>query len=379
MLANGLGAARRLAPRSGCEPSAAHPAGALHGDVQPEASIAPPPPADAERARPGALAGDSVARVDGVAAVGGVRRHASSPPSYGTPRYVLDEADLRARCRGFRDAFARRRRLLRRQGVPVHGGRALDRRGGPRRSTSAPAASSPSRCAAGFPAERIALHGNNKSVGRAAAARVDAGVGRIVVDSFDEIDRLAAIAASRGRPAAGAGPGHRRRRGAHPRVHRDRARGPEVRLLAAPAAPRSRRSAAILAAAVAASWSGCTRTSARRSSTPPASRWPRTGWSALLAAIRDEHGVELPELDLGGGLGIAYTPRTTRRRRRDRRAAARDRRARVRARRPRRAAARRRAGPGDRRPGDVHAVRGRHGQGRRLDGGSAPTSASTAA
>jgi diaminopimelate decarboxylase len=28
----------------------------------------------------------------------------------------------------------------------------------------------------------------------------------------------------------------------------------------------------------------------------------------LLAEIRDEHGVELPELDLGGGQGIAYTP-----------------------------------------------------------------------
>ncbi len=27
----------------------------------------------------------------------------------------------------------------------------------------------------------------------------------------------------------------------------------------------------------------------------------------LLAQIRDEHGVELPEIDLGGGLGIAYT------------------------------------------------------------------------
>ena len=27
----------------------------------------------------------------------------------------------------------------------------------------------------------------------------------------------------------------------------------------------------------------------------------------LLAEVRDEHGVELPELDLGGGLGIAYT------------------------------------------------------------------------
>jgi diaminopimelate decarboxylase len=28
----------------------------------------------------------------------------------------------------------------------------------------------------------------------------------------------------------------------------------------------------------------------------------------LLTAVRDEHGVELPEIDLGGGLGIAYTP-----------------------------------------------------------------------
>src|SRR3546814_7716482 len=27
----------------------------------------------------------------------------------------------------------------------------------------------------------------------------------------------------------------------------------------------------------------------------------------LHAAVRDEHGVELPELDLGGGFGIAYT------------------------------------------------------------------------
>jgi diaminopimelate decarboxylase len=42
---------------------------------------------------------------------------------------------------------------------------------------------------AGVPAERIVLHGNNKSdeelIGPEAA-----GVGRIVVDSFDELDRL---------------------------------------------------------------------------------------------------------------------------------------------------------------------------------------------
>ncbi|MEA2452908.1 MAG: diaminopimelate decarboxylase [Actinomycetota bacterium] len=44
--------------------------------------------------------------------------------------------------------------------------------------------------AAGFPAERITFHGNNKSEDELRAAQV-AGVGRVVVDSFDEIDRLA--------------------------------------------------------------------------------------------------------------------------------------------------------------------------------------------
>jgi diaminopimelate decarboxylase len=53
--------------------------------------------------------------------------------------------------------------------------------------------------AAGFPAERIALHGNNKSLVELQLA-VDAGIGRIVVDSFDEIDRLIPIAGRSGRP-----------------------------------------------------------------------------------------------------------------------------------------------------------------------------------
>ena len=56
-------------------------------------------------------------------------------------------------------------------------------------STSRPAASCTSRCTPGFPAERIVFHGNNKSTDELRAA-VDAGVGRIVVDSFDELDRL---------------------------------------------------------------------------------------------------------------------------------------------------------------------------------------------
>ncbi len=43
--------------------------------------------------------------------------------------------------------------------------------------------------AAGFPAERIFFHGNNKSQDELEMAR-DAGVGRIVLDSFEEIERI---------------------------------------------------------------------------------------------------------------------------------------------------------------------------------------------
>jgi diaminopimelate decarboxylase len=45
---------------------------------------------------------------------------------------------------------------------------------------------------AGFPPDRILFHGNNKSETELEMAR-DAGVGRIVVDSFDELDRIAAV------------------------------------------------------------------------------------------------------------------------------------------------------------------------------------------
>jgi len=48
--------------------------------------------------------------------------------------------------------------------------------------------------AAGFPAHRIVFHGNNKSLEELQQAQ-RAGVGRIVIDSFDEIDRLTKIGA----------------------------------------------------------------------------------------------------------------------------------------------------------------------------------------
>ncbi len=46
--------------------------------------------------------------------------------------------------------------------------------------------------AAGFPPERILFHGNNKSLAELQHAK-DYGVGRIVIDSFDEIERLSLV------------------------------------------------------------------------------------------------------------------------------------------------------------------------------------------
>lgn len=54
-------------------------------------------------------------------------------------------------------------------------------------------------CRAGFPARRIQLHGNAKDDAELAGA-LRAGVGRIVVDGADEIDRLAVLTAKRRLP-----------------------------------------------------------------------------------------------------------------------------------------------------------------------------------
>ncbi len=50
---------------------------------------------------------------------------------------------------------------------------------------------------AGFPMERIYVHGNNKTPQELVEC-LEAGVGRIVVDSFEEMERLSALAAERG-------------------------------------------------------------------------------------------------------------------------------------------------------------------------------------
>ena len=141
---------------------------------------------------------------------------------------------------------------------------------------------------AGFPAERIAFHGNNKSVDELTAA-VKAGVGHVVLDSMTEIDRLDTIAGRRRRGAGRPGPRHRRRRGAHPRVHRHRPRGPEVRPVAGQRRGHGRRCAGS-SPPTTCGWSACTATSDRRSSTSTGSSWPRTGSSACCATWSPSSG-----------------------------------------------------------------------------------------
>jgi diaminopimelate decarboxylase len=118
---------------------------------------------------------------------------------FGTAAYVLDEADFRARARAFRDEFA--------APFAVGGGVDLFSAGtGFLCTAGAGGVAAPGLCLdvcsggelavaqrAGFPAARIGLHGNNKSLAELRQA-LSYGVGRIVVDSFQEIERVAAVA-----------------------------------------------------------------------------------------------------------------------------------------------------------------------------------------
>ena len=177
----------------------AHPAGPLHGNIAPP-SAAGAPPADLGALDPQVWP-RTAARVDGELHLAG-RPVTELARTYGTPLFVLDEADFRGRAAEFAGAF---------DGADVHyaskaflcgqvarwiaeDGLHLDACSGNELALA---------LAAGFPAERIALHGNNKSLPELAMA-VDAGIGRVVLDSFDEIDRLLPLAAAR--VAAGGDP-----------------------------------------------------------------------------------------------------------------------------------------------------------------------------
>ncbi len=117
--------------------------------------------------------------------------------SFGTPVFVYDEDHLRARCREAVTAFGHHATYATKAFLCVamarlafEEGMSLDVATGGELHVA---------LAAGVPAGRLVMHGNNKSAGELAMA-LDAGVGRIVVDSFEEIDRIEALVGA-GRPA----------------------------------------------------------------------------------------------------------------------------------------------------------------------------------
>jgi diaminopimelate decarboxylase len=114
---------------------------------------------------------------------------------HGSPAYVLDEADFRARARAFAEAFG--------DYDVFYAGKAF------LCTTVARWVAEEGLCLdvcsegeltvalrAGFDPARIGHHGNNKTLAELRRSVV-AGVGRIVVDSFAEIDRLVAVTADR--------------------------------------------------------------------------------------------------------------------------------------------------------------------------------------
>src|SRR5579875_3304949 len=179
--------------------------------------------------------------------------------TYGTPLFVYDEAHLRARCREAREAFgdgvayATKAFLCKEMARLAHEeGLCLDVSTGGELEVA---------LAAGVPGDRLVLHGNNKSDAELARA-LEVGVGRIVVDSFDEIARL-------GRLTDDAPPGAPR---------------PKVLVRVTPG--------------VEAHTHEFVRTGQEDT---------KFGFSVASGAVaRAVAALELPELVVGGGLGVAY-------------------------------------------------------------------------
>ncbi|WP_431042181.1 diaminopimelate decarboxylase [Streptomyces sp. P1-3] len=280
----------------------AHPAGPRYADVLPEGHYVAPP-ADLNALDPRVWSRTVSRGEDGAVTVGG-RDVRALAEEFGTPAYILDEDDFRARCRAWREAFGDEADVF-------YAGKAFLSRAVVRwlheeglNLDVCSAGELATALAAGMPAERIALHGNNKTTDEIRRA-VESGVGRIVLDSFQEIARVAHIAERLGR----------RQRvqirvtvGVEAHTHEFIATAHEDQkfgfsLVGGQAAEAVRRALKLDGLELVGIHSHI-----------GSQIFDTSGFEVaahrvvgLLAQIRDEHGVQLPEIDLGGGLGIAYT------------------------------------------------------------------------
>lgn len=161
-------------------------------------------PADPNGLAPGVWPASAARDAQGRLVIGGVDA-ATLAARYGTPLYVLDEGEVRARAARTRAAFERAAASIDTDVTLYYAGKAF-------LSTAivrwvADEGLAVDVCsggelaialAAGADPARLGFHGNNKSPAEIAAA-VEAGVGALVIDSEIEIERVAAAAARAGR------------------------------------------------------------------------------------------------------------------------------------------------------------------------------------
>jgi len=172
----------------------AHEAGALHGQAGDRGPAWLRTPGDPNELVP-QLWASSVSKIDGVLTVAG-ESVLDLAERFGTPTYVVDEDDFRARARAFRDAFPDADVYYAAKAfLCTAAARWIDDEGLNIDVCSGGELAVALR--AGFPAERIGLHGNNKSVAELRRA-IEAGVGRIIIDSVEEIERIVALTAELG-------------------------------------------------------------------------------------------------------------------------------------------------------------------------------------
>ena len=288
-----------------------HEAGALHAEGGHRGPSWLRPPQDVNALVP-ALWARSVHRGDGgELTVDGldVREIAGE---FGTPAYVIDEDDFRSRASDFKEAFDEVFQDLCGGADVYYAGKAflctavarwiqeeglgLDVCSGGELEVAV---------RANFPGDRIGFHGNNKSVTEIEAA-LSYGVGRIVVDSFEEIERVAAAAQNLGvaapvmvRVTVGVE--------AHTHeyiatAHEDQKFG--FSLAGGEAAEAVRR---ILEQPAYLSLLGLHSHIGSQIFDTSGFEVATRRVLGLHLEVAREHGVRLAELDLGGGFGIAYT------------------------------------------------------------------------
>jgi diaminopimelate decarboxylase len=286
----------------------AHEAGAVHADAVSPSGVVLEPPADLH-ALPGHVWSSGIARdaASGAVTLAGhdVRDLAAQ---FGSPAYLLDEADVRGRMQHWHRAFAEATagtaevhyagkaflctamvRWLQEEGLGLDvctgGELAVAQR-------------------AGFPMDRVLMHGNNKSPDEIRMA-IEAGVGLLVVDSFDEIARVATIATELGRQQPVL---VRVTVGVEAHTHEFIATAHEDQKFGFSIADGDAAEAiAVILQQPSVQLRGL-------HSHIGSQIFDMSGFEvaahrvvAFLAVVRDAHGIELPVLDLGGGLGIAYT------------------------------------------------------------------------